>query len=193
MDGHIKNSKKLLPRRELLLACVTLPVAKAAWAQSRVAPDDGQQEWRAFQARFVKTDGRIIDTGNGGISHSEGQGVGLLFAEHFDDAPTFERILGWTNDVLRCRTDALHAWRYQPAGGGGVTDKNNASDGDILIACALARAGTRWQRPAYTQAATYIARDILTHLVRDDGQRTLLLPGSDGFETADATTINPSY
>jgi endoglucanase len=77
--------------------------------------------------------------------------------------------------------------------GGGVTDKNNASDGDILIACALARAGTRWQRPAYTHAATYIARDILTHLVRDDGQRTLLLPGSDGFETADATTINPSY
>ena len=37
-------------------------------------------EWRAYLAKFVTPDGRVVDNANGGVSHSEGQGYGLLFA-----------------------------------------------------------------------------------------------------------------
>jgi endoglucanase len=50
-------------------------------------------QWREFLTRYVSPEGRIIDTGNGNISHSEGQGYGLILAEAFGDRSSFERIL----------------------------------------------------------------------------------------------------
>ena len=39
-----------------------------------------ESDWAAYRDRFVLADGRVVDDGNGGISHSEGQGYGLLLA-----------------------------------------------------------------------------------------------------------------
>ncbi|MGM1325019.1 glycosyl hydrolase family 8, partial [Klebsiella michiganensis] len=30
--------------------------------------------WESYKSRFMMPDGRIIDTGNGNVSHTEGQG-----------------------------------------------------------------------------------------------------------------------
>ena len=37
-----------------------------------------QAEWLAFRNRFIAPEGRVVDTGNGGVSHSEGQGYAML-------------------------------------------------------------------------------------------------------------------
>ena len=103
----------------------------------------------------LHSDGRIVDTGNGGVSHTEGQGWGLLFAVTFDDAEAFKTILNWTTLYVAPRPGctallALCAWRINQ-----VPDVNNATDGDLFIAMALSRAAgagrnppmPRWQRP----------------------------------------------
>ena len=159
---------------------------------SRASPGD-DAEWSAFKGRFLEADGRIVDTGNGGISHSEGQGWGLFLAATFDDRPAFQRILDWTRSTLRRPHDTLHAWRYVPAPAAGVDDLNNATDGDLFIGAALARAARRWGSREYADMAGQIGRDIQRLLVRSGNGRTLLLPGVMGFEKEAAWIINPSY
>ena len=151
------------------------------------------EQWRTFKSRFLSTDGRIIDNANGGVSHSEGQGWGMLFAVAAHDQASFDLILGWTARTLRRPLDTLHAWRYVPNGQPSIPDQNNAADGDMFIATALIRAGRLWGRPDHLQAAAAIARDILHLMVRRAGPFTVLLPGVDGFETRDAVIVNPSY
>jgi endoglucanase len=172
-------------------AAATLGVPGRADAQAAARQAAGQ--WRAFVARFVTADGRVVDTGNGGISHSEGQGYGLLFAEHFDDRDTFDRLLAWTRRNLRRPGDALHAWRFRPDAAVPVDDLNNATDADLLIALALLRAGARWHEPAYTEFARAIGRDLLAQCVRSAAGLTVLLPGAYGFEHPDRIVVNPSY
>ena len=152
-----------------------------------------QRDWMAFRARLIQPDGRVIDTFNRGESHTESQGLGMLFAVAFDDRASFDRIWSWTASHLRRPYDALFSWRYVPGRGNPVADPNNATDGDILIAAALLRAGSRWGTGDYRTAGQAIARDILALLVRDVGGRTLLLPGAVGFEAADHVEVNLSY
>ena len=152
-----------------------------------------RQDWLAFRHQYITPEGRVIDTGNGNASHSEGQGWGLMGAQAADDQETFARLLDWTTHNLRRRpNDTLHAWRYKPSDANPVSDLNNATDGDLFIAAALARAAIRWQRPDYAAQAARIGRDILG-LVRTAGARTVLLPGAAGFEKPDCLVLNPSY
>jgi endoglucanase len=150
-------------------------------------------EWTRFRSRFLTDDGRLLDTGNGGISHSEGQGWGMMFALAHDDRATFRLIHGWTRRVLGRRTDALFSWRFRPAGNPPVDDPNNATDGDLYIAWALVRAGQRWGDPALVEEGAAIGRDVLRLLTREAGGLLLLLPGAAGFEDAQRTVVNPSY
>ena len=169
-----------------------LPTA-AASPPAHIYSEAVRREWQEFKRRFITSDGRVVDTGNHNVSHSEGQGWGLMGAQAADDHETFERVLAWTTQVLQRRPfDSLHAWRYQPAEPNPVRDLNNATDGDLFIAAALARAAVRWKRPDYAVQASRIARDILG-LVRTAGARTVLLPGAVGFDHADAFVVNPSY
>ncbi|MDB5374571.1 MAG: Glucanase [Belnapia sp.] len=178
-------------RRALLggLAGLALPTCRAMAQPS----DLDRQEWAAFQARFTTPDGRVVDTGNAHVSHSEGQGWGLLFAVRADDRPSFERMLAWTRRNLRRPDDELHAWRYRPAAAQPVEDHNNATDGDICIAWALLEAAERWGAASHAALGTAIARDILRLLVRRAGAFTVLLPGARGFERDESTIVNPSY
>lgn len=154
---------------------------------------EGLAEWEMFKRRFVSGEGRVVDTGNGGASHTEGQGWGMLCAVAFNDRATFDLLYDWTSRTLRRRGDRLHSWRYIPNAPIPVADPNNATDGDLFIASALWRAAWRWGRPELEHAAQAIARDVLSLLVRQVGDRTVLLPGAQGFETQSLITINPSY
>lgn len=152
------------------------------------APDE---EWTQFRLNFILPEGRLVDRGREGTSHSEGQGVALLLAVHYDDPASFASIWRWTRSHLQTRPDKLLAWSWSPQSG--VTDANNATDGDLLVAWALARAGKRWQNPAYLTAGKAIARDIRKSLLRRDTRGIVLLPGIEGFEKPYGLVVNLSY
>lgn len=148
--------------------------------------------WRDFKAAHLSPDGRIVDSGNAGISHTEGQGYGMLIAEAAGDRDAFDSIYAWTERTL-ARDDALFSWRYAPSEPVPVSDPNNATDGDILIAWALMRAGDRWRDATLVQRSAEIRAAIAQHCVGSRGGRTLLLPGAAGYDHAERTTVNLSY
>ncbi len=150
-------------------------------------------DWREYQDRFVSADGRVIDTGNANVSHSEGQGYGLLLAVAADDRDGFTRIWNWTRNNLQLRDDRLFLWRRRPGYALADEDLNNASDGDILIAWALLLAGTRWAVPEYLSLAQAIMSDIKCKLTRRWHDHTILLPGAQGFEKESGYTVNLSH
>jgi endoglucanase len=157
-----------------------------------IAADD----WSAYRTKFVGPDGRVVDDANGGITHSESQGYGLLLAYLAGDRASFERIWTFTRIELLIRDDGLAAWKWDPAAEPRVTDINNASDGDILIAYALGLAGTAWKVPAYLVAAKRIATALGDKAVRRENGKLLLLPGVSGFGKADrpdGPVVNLSY
>ena len=148
-------------------------------------------DWETFKQGFLEPDGRIVDTGQGRISHSEGQGFAMLFAVHYADRAVFDRLWVWTRQNLQVRDDALLAWKWQPQGG--VTDRNNAADGDLFVAWALLRAAEKWRQPEYAAAGTRIAADIRRKSMRRVAHGLVLLPGLEGFDKPEGLTINLSY
>ncbi|GAB0116428.1 glycosyl hydrolase family 8 [Acidisoma sp. 7E03] len=183
-----------LSRRALLatpLLSASMGALPARAAPAAFAPDD--PDWLSFRSRFIAPEGRIVDTGNNGISHSEGQSYGLLFALAFGDRATFERVNQWTAANLRRPGDALHIWRWLPNQKDHTPDLNNATDGDLVIAMALSRAAMAWTIPAYRDDAAAIAADIRNKLIVNAGSRLALLPGVNGFAGKTALTVNPSY
>lgn len=153
--------------------------------------------WQDYKARFVTTQGRVIDTGNGMISHSEGQGYAMLFAVAANDRETFDRIWGWTRANLMVRDDQLMAWRWEPGQRPAVADMNNATDGDILVAWALTEAAELWAELSYRVAARRIAVEIGRKTVLfKSPMGSLLMPAVSGFsaqERTDGPVINLSY
>ncbi|MGV1791433.1 endoglucanase [Rhizobium lusitanum] len=182
-------------RRSFLAICSAAILAVAQPAAAQHAALD-PQAWTDYKTKFLDTNGRIIDNGNGGISHSEGQGYGLLLAYLANNQADFEQIWYFTRTELLLRDDGLAVWKWDPAVTPHVTDTNNASDGDLLIAYALALAGSAWNKKDYLQAAANMARAILSRVVVNAAGRTLLIPGVDGYRAPgrkDGPVINPSY
>jgi len=153
--------------------------------------------WAQYKSRFVSESGRVMDTANGGVSHSEGQGYGMLIAVAADDRAAFDRIWGWTRANLMVRDDQLLAWRWEPNARPAVADMNNASDGDILVAWALVEAAEQWSDLSYRTSARRVAVEVGRKLLLlGGGQGPLLLPGVAGFsreDRADGPVLNLSY
>ncbi len=171
------------------MACM---IASGAGAQTPVHP--AQIYWDAWKRTFLR-EGRVVDNVQMEASHSEGQGYGMILAVAFDDRSTFASMLDWADLHLGVRGDGLFAWRWLEANGGSVPDLNNASDGDLFIAWALARAARRFDNPTYLDRARIIARALIEKCVittEDDG-RMLMLPAQAGFSTPDGHILNPSY
>ncbi|MDK4704486.1 glycosyl hydrolase family 8 [Rhizobium sp. CNPSo 4062] len=182
-------------RRLVLAVCSAAILAAAPPATAQRAAVD-PQTWTAYKAKFLDVNGRIIDNGNGGISHSEGQGYGMLLAYLANNPADFEQIWYFTRTELLLRDDGLAVWKWDPAVTPHVTDTNNASDGDLLIAYALALAGSAWNNKDYLRAAASMAKSILSHVVISSAGRTLLIPGVEGYQPPgrkDGPVINPSY
>ena len=162
---------------------------RASGSPPSLSPDD----WRWFRRTFVTPEGRVVDTGNGGISHSEGQGYGMLLAAAADSRADFNQIWQWTHSKLAVRQDGLTAWKWLPEGVGKVADMNNATDGDILIAWALLRAGQRWNDRPYLASATTLVVAIRSNMIRRIADQSILKPGHEGFDRPDGVIANLSY
>jgi endoglucanase len=196
----------LLAHRASLLSCFLAGLFMAACptssAQSlsvqplKVVGSLSPAEWEAYRSRFVEDNGRVVDNANGNISHSEGQGYGLLLALAANDRVAFEKIWTFVFTELLIRDDGLVSWKWDPAAKPHVSDRNNATDGDILIAYALAKAGAAWKEPRYTTAAQKLARSIGRNTLGRDSGAVFLLPGAEGFgagERSDGPVVNLSY
>ncbi|MGJ8582102.1 MAG: glycosyl hydrolase family 8 [Psychromonas sp.] len=177
---------------------VLIVIAILAWSQwAEVELTPFQKSWTTYQTQFIDA-GRVIDTGNKNISHSEGQGYGLLFAVFADDKKQFQNIWQWTQQTLQ-RDDQLFSWQYTPAKQGNcdetcITDPNNATDGDILIAWALLAAHQKWGTQVYLNQAIKILDAVKTKLIQHKFGYQLILPGEVGFERSDGSIqINLSY
>ncbi|MEI6071775.1 MAG: glycosyl hydrolase family 8 [Verrucomicrobiae bacterium] len=155
-----------------------------------------REDWREYQRRFISPEGRVIDTGNGNVTHSEGQGYGMLLAEAYGDRETFDRLWKWTRQNLQTRPDdKLLSWLWKPDadGGGSVNDPNNASDAELLVAWALVRASKRWGGYAYEQSAAALLAELRRLALVSTPQGPELRPGADGFNKDNALVLNPSY
>lgn len=159
-------------------------------------PDGGEisgKDWLNYKAHFISSDGRIIDTGNGNISHSEGQGYGMLLAIEHNDHEAFQNLWSWTQKNLQVRNDKLFIWRRRPHVDLDDEDPNNASDGDILIAWALLEADRKWHQSDYRNESLAILSDIKRKLIVNWQGLSVLLPGEQGFAKTEGITVNLSY
>ena len=151
------------------------------------------EDWQSYQAVFITQEGRVVDTGNQDISHSEGQGYAMLLAWAARDLATFEQLWQWTQQHLQ-RDDGLFGWQWLPDTlQERDRDWNNATDGDLLIAWALAEAGHYWEREDWLQTARHIAERLRATLIRDSSMGPMLIPAQTGFEFEEYMVLNPSY
>ena len=165
-------------------------LALSLFSSLACAQGDG---WAQYKTRFLMPDGRIVDTANRNVSHTEGQGFSMLLAVFNDDRPTFDRLWKWADKTLYRKEVGLYAWRYDPNAKEKVADKNNASDGDMLMAWALLLAGDKWNNSIYTGASEKVQAAIVKHNVIEFAGHTVMLPGIYGFNHTSTITLNPSY
>lgn len=169
------------------------PASPAEAARARATQMPFEAQWEHFKERFLSEDGRVIDTGNKNITHTESQGTGMLFALFANDYRSFNRIWFWTQSHMR-RSDGLYAWKWDPDHPEGpITDDNNATDGDLLLAWALLLAGTVWERDQYTEAANEIIAGIEAKIIEPFANRMILRPGVYGYDGFETRTLNLSY
>lgn len=120
----------------------------------------------------------------------------MLLAAFADDRATFDSLWAWTSANLEIRSDGLAAWRWRPQDKPNVADRNNATDGDLLIAWALAEAGQTWKEPRYDASAARIARAVAAHATYASIFGLAISPGVDGFDpkaSEDGPVVNLSY
>ncbi len=182
-----------IDRRKFTLGAAILAMTAACNGGAQSRTPGRAVTWNSYRELYLAQDGRIVDTGNKGVSHSEGQSYGLIFALDAGDRQAFDRIARWTREKLSRSDMALHAWRYDPSASDPVADHNNATDGDLVIAWALGLAGQRWNRPDYLARAAEIRAAIRKQCVLDRYGRQLLLPGVQGFVTDAGVSLNLSY
>ncbi|MGQ9369144.1 glycosyl hydrolase family 8 [Azospirillum sp. ST 5-10] len=179
-------------RRALLAGAGALAAAAGCrWPAAAAEPPVAGPAWRGFVSRFIAADGRVVDIGNGGISHSEGQGYGMVLAVAAGDRAVFDRLWAWTRRTLAVRDDGLMAWKWEE--GKGIPDRNNASDGDVLIAWALLTGAERWNDAELRAAALALLGAVRDRVVTRLADMTLLLPGAAGFRRDTGIVVNPSY
>ncbi len=155
--------------------------------------------WRHYTARFISSQGRVIDYESGGDTTSEAQSYALFFALVANDKTLFSQVLGWTQNNLAQGSLAEHlpAWQWGKSKNGnwGVLEKNSASDADLWMAYTLIQAGRLWHEPRYTALGTLLAKRIaLREVVTVPGIGAMLLPGKEGFhKKPDIYIFNLSY
>lgn len=195
--GPIRRRTRMTLVLPALVTILTAALAGVAGDTRADGPLIHADEWARFTARFVLSDGRVVDRENGGVAHSESQGYGMILAAYAQDRRTFDRIWSFTRRELQVReSDNLLAWKWDPKSLPRVADQNNATDGDILVAYALLRAAALWSDVVYAREADAIIDDIGRKLIdRVDG-RTVLRAADYGFDSIPGNrgpVVNPSY
>src|SRR5206468_12412320 len=100
--ARLSGIDRLSPLRRFVLLAVAIMLLLSGLPA--VAEGDAiAAEWAKYRERFVAEDGRVLDTGNQAVSHTEGQGWAMLFAEAAGDRASFDRIWNWTRTKLQRR------------------------------------------------------------------------------------------
>ncbi len=163
------------------------------------ARSDGWPLWDHYKARFLTTDGRIVDWSAEECTTSEGEAYALFFALVANDRASFDLILNWTIENLAQgnlqKNLPSWIWKRSPNGTWGIADANSASDADLWIAYTLLQAGHIWHEPSYTALGRSLADQIAKEEVASfHGDHFVLLPGSRGFRSGTQSFYaNPSY
>lgn len=188
----------MVKMHRVIKAALLLSIAFFVVSCSTKDNSEFTSQYIAYKALFIDGD-RVIDTGNDNVSHSEGQGYGMLFAVAADDKDTFDALWHWTKRTLM-RDDGLFSWRYRPCADNSascIDDPNNASDGEILIAWALLRAHEQWGGSSYLENAKTIVRAVEQKLLITNKNSVVLLPGEYGFTSKqvgkNSLQLNLSY
>ncbi|KAA6465134.1 cellulase [Acidobacteria bacterium AB60] len=155
--------------------------------------------WNSYAAKFIDSQGRVIDPQGGDRTTSEGQSYALFFALADNDRPRFDQVLAWTRTNLAGGNLGTRLpgwlWGKAPDGQWKLLDPNPASDSDCWIAYSLLEAGRLWHNPAYTalghQVMALIAKQEVAEL---PGFGSMLMPGNTALWVHNQTwTVNPSY
>ena len=151
----------------------------AAVAQTRIDRDAGGRIPRPLRRRRRA---RARHRQQGGQPH-RGAGLGDAVRRGRQRSGSFAKIWGWTQAKSERRDNALFSWRWNPDDRKTpVADRNDASDGDILIAWALLRADRRWHDPGIRPCARRVIAEIGRRLLVNASGRLVLLPGAAGFQ-----------
>ncbi len=142
---------------------------------------------RAFLTEYVRDDGQVVRTDQGGDTVSEGQAYAMLVAVGLGDPETFESVWSWTRKNLQ-RPDGLLSWRWED---GGVVDESSASDADLDAARALVLAGDRFGQPQYTAAGLDLGRAVLALETVQTAAGRILTAGQ--WAATEPYAYNPSY
>lgn len=159
------------------------------------AADVLQESWKAYCARFIEADGRVVDPKGGGISTSEGQAYTMLRAVWMGDRAVFDRTYTWgLKNLNAVRRDRLWAWKWELAadGRGRVPDTAFASDADQDVALALILAFRAWRDERYRTDAGAILADLWKLGTIEVQGRRFLLAG-DKLCNKSTCRLNPSY
>jgi endoglucanase len=91
-----------MSRRSLIIIIIVLACVIAALVAAWFAFFSGYAQsaeldprlWDQYRSRFITADGRVIDKDNDpkGVTHTEGQGYGMLLAEAAGDRDRFDRV-----------------------------------------------------------------------------------------------------
>lgn len=144
--------------------------------------------WTSYRSRYITPSGAVIDPSRRDEVTSEAQSYALLQAVWMRDRATFERVWAWTRTHLR-RTDGLHSWLWSSATRA-VIDANNATDGDIDVALALAMASIVFEQPSWAADARAIVQAIRTNASL--GSRAGWFPSAGNWAGAERV-VNLSY
>ncbi len=149
--------------------------------------------WNYYKKSFISESGRVVDPANN-LTTTEGQSYALLRAVWEDDQTTFDRVLSWTQKNLQHSKDNLFSWVYGEDENKslGVLDSNNATDGDIDTAFALAMAYKKWNLSRYLTISKEVITDIYQTSVVGIGDLDYLR-SSQKIEKDNKYLINPSY
>ena len=181
-----------LRKHLLFIVCLSMFCATGGCRQS------SWSLWDSYTARFIDTQGRVIDPQGGARTTSEGQAYALFFALAANDRTCFDRVLTWTQvnlagGNLQTRLPAW-LWGKNKDGEWKTLDPNPASDADVWMAYTLVEAGRLWKYPYYTNLGRQMMTEIAKSEVDDlPGFGLMLLPGPTGFHHDRTWTLNPSY
>ena len=182
-----RPGKRLLPTVFLLMLCASGGCKQGPWTL-----------WDSYSARFIDSQGRIIDPQGAARTTSEGQAYALFFALADNDRATFDRVLTWTQANLAKGDLQTHLpswdWGKNPDGSWKTIDANSASDADLWMAYSLVEAGRLWNAQSYsTLGHRMMAQIVKTEVANLPGFGPMLMPGPTGFQHDKIYTINPSY
>jgi endoglucanase len=176
----------------VLAAAVLVPTALGLLGAKGLAshPTLSQQAHSAadaFFSRYVKPDGRVARTDQGGDTVSEGQAYAMLLAVALDDKPRFDRVWGWTRENLQ-RSDGLLAYHWE---NGHVDSTESATDADLDAARALVLAGKRFGSEDYKTAGVRVGEAVLRIETSEVSGLPVIVAGP--WARSGTPVVNPSY